>query len=84
MNHALLMWASIAAFGLLAGGRAALAVRTAPGLPVLDVLAALAALVVVSGSLVALGNLDRFEPPSPWLAYVAAVGTLVYAASLVV
>jgi hypothetical protein len=78
------MWTSIGAFGLLAGGRAVLAVRAAPGLPLADALAALAALVVVGGSIVALRHPDRHEPPAPWVAYLAAVGTAVYAASLVV
>ncbi|MFB6080102.1 MAG: hypothetical protein ABEJ81_03795 [Haloferacaceae archaeon] len=84
MNHARLMWGSIAAFGVLAGGKAAMTVRTAPGLPVVDVLAALAALIVVGGSVLALRHPERFEPASPWLAYLAAAGTLAYAALVVV
>ena len=81
MNHTLLMWGSLAAFGVLAGGKSALAVRAAPGLPVVEVLATLAAFVVVAGSVLALSHPDRFEPASPWLAYLAAAGTLAYAAS---
>jgi hypothetical protein len=84
VNHALLMWTSLAVFGTLAGGRAVLTVRAAPGLPLSDLFAAMAALVVVGGSLVALRDPDRFEPSPPWIAYVAAAGTLVYVASLVV
>lgn len=84
MNHALLMWGSLAAFGALAGGRAVLAVRAAPGLPLPDLFASMAALVVVGGSLIALRTPDRHEPPAPWVAYVAAAGTLVYAAALAV
>ena len=84
VNHTLLMWGSLAVFGALAAGEAVLAVRAAPGIPVVEAAAAFAALLVLGGALMALRDPGTFEPPAPWVAYVAAASTVVYAVSAVV
>ncbi|MFB6303893.1 MAG: hypothetical protein ABEH47_01905 [Haloferacaceae archaeon] len=84
MNHAALLWGSLAVFGALATGEAVLALRAAPGLPPGRLGAAVAAFLVLGASLLALRDPERFEPSPPWIAYVAAGGTLLYAASLAV
>ena len=84
MNHTLLMWGSLAVFGAVAAGDAILAVQAAPGVPLPEAAAAFSALLVFGASLFALRDPDAFEPPAPWVAYLAAAGTLVYLASRVV
>jgi hypothetical protein len=82
VNHTLLMWGSLAVFGAVATAESVLAVRAAPGTPVPEVAAAFAAFLVLGASLFALRDPEAFEPPSPWMAYVAAAGTLGYVLSL--
>ncbi|MFB6168398.1 MAG: hypothetical protein ABEJ43_06075 [Haloferacaceae archaeon] len=82
MNHTLLTWGSLAVFGAVAAGEAVLAVRAAPGTPVAEAATAFSALLVFGASLFALRDPDRFEPPAPWLAYLAAAGTLGYVATV--
>ena len=82
MNHTLLMWGSLAVFGAVATGRSILDLRAAPGLPVAEVAAAFAAFLVLGASLFALRDPEAFEPPSPWMAYLAAAGTLGYVLSI--
>jgi hypothetical protein len=74
------MWGSLAAFGALAAGDAVLAVRAAAGVPLPAAAKAFSAFLVLGGALFALRDPDAFEPPAPWLAYLAAAGTALYAA----
>jgi hypothetical protein len=78
VKHTLLMWGSLAVFGAVATGRAVLAVRAAPGVSAAEAAAAFAAFLVLGASLLALRDPDAFEPPAPWVAYLAAAGTLGY------
>ena len=84
VNHTLLMWGSLAVFGAVATGRSILALRAAAGVPLAETAAAFAAFLVLGGSLFALRDPDAFEPPAPWVAYLAAVATVVYLATVVV
>ena len=61
---------------------AVVAVRAASGVPLPEAARAASALLVFGGALFALRDPDRFAPPTPWLAYVAAGGTALYAAAL--
>ena len=83
MNHTLLMWGSLAVFGAAATGSSILALRAAGGAPLAETAAAFAAFLVLGGSLFALRDPDAFEPPAPWVAYLAAVSTLGYLLTLV-
>jgi hypothetical protein len=78
------MWGSLAVFGAVAAGDAILSIRAAPGVPVSEAAAAFAAFLVFGASLLALRDPDAFEPPAPWVAYLAGVGTLGYLASLLI
>jgi hypothetical protein len=82
VNHTLVMWGSLAVFGALAAGDAVVAVRAASGVPLPEAARAASALLVFGGALFALRDPDRFAPPTPWLAYVAAAGAALYAAVL--
>jgi len=84
VNHTLLMWGSLAVFGAVATGEAALAVRAAPGVPPVEAATAFAAFLVLGASLMALRDPETFEPPAPWVAYLAAASTAVYVGVTVV
>jgi hypothetical protein len=82
VNYTLLMWGSLTVFGAVATGRSILNLRAASGVPVLEAATAVAAFLALGASLFALRDPESFEPPAPWMAYLAAVGTFGYLVSL--
>jgi hypothetical protein len=78
------MWGSLAVFGAVAAGRSILALRATAGVPLAETAAAFAAFLILGGSLFALRDPDAFEPPAPWVAYLAAVSTLGYLLTLMI
>ena len=84
MNHTLLLWGSLAVFGALSTGRAVLSLRATTDPSLGAVATAFSAFLVLGASLFALRDPETFEPPRPWLAYVAAAGTAAFVASLLV
>ncbi len=82
LTHTALLWGSLAVFGAVAAGRALLELRVTAGLALDALVPVLAGLTVLGAALLAMRDPERFAPDPPWIAYVAAAGTLLYLVTL--